>query len=156
MKKGGSIQRARRVRRPTASPRPTGSTVQAKVAKGRPEQARRAILAQWRGVDLEPLERAQTDAARPLKTVLPKVLAELGLEQRQTEAEVFKAWTHLVDPQVTAHARPTGLRRGTLFVAVDSSVWLAEIVGYRRREILERLQHSFGRELIQRISWRAS
>jgi hypothetical protein len=33
-------------------------------------------------------------------------------------------------------------------------VWLDEIVRYRRREILDRLQHSFGRELIVKISFR--
>jgi hypothetical protein len=46
------------------------------------------------------------------------------------------------------------VRKGTLFVTVDSSVWLSEIVRYRRKEILDRLQHSFGRNLIQRISFR--
>ena len=40
------------------------------------------------------------------------------------------------------------------FVNVDSSVWLDEIVRYRRREILDRLQHSFGRKMIQKISFR--
>ena len=40
-----------------------------------------------------------------------------------------------------------------LFVTVDSSVWLAEIVRYRRKEILDRLQHSFGKDLIARISF---
>jgi len=37
---------------------------------------------------------------------------------------------------------------------VDSSAWLDEIVRYRRKEILERLQHGFGRDLIARISFR--
>jgi hypothetical protein len=37
---------------------------------------------------------------------------------------------------------------------VDSSVWLSEIVRYRRKEILVRLQHSFGREFIAKISFR--
>jgi hypothetical protein len=39
-------------------------------------------------------------------------------------------------------------------VVVDSNVWLSEIVQYRREEILDRLQHSFGREMIKRISFR--
>ena len=55
---------------------------------------------------------------------------------------------------MVAHAQPTGLRAGTLFVAVDSNVWLSEIVRYRRKEILERLQHSFGRDFIVKISFR--
>ena len=53
-----------------------------------------------------------------------------------------------------AHAQPTGLNKGTLFVTVDSSVWLSEIVRYRRKEILNRLQHGFGKEMIARISFR--
>ncbi|TAL00649.1 MAG: DUF721 domain-containing protein, partial [Verrucomicrobia bacterium] len=60
----------------------------------------------------------------------------------------------LIDPQIVSHAQPAGLHKGTLFVNVDSSAWLSEIVRYRRKEILDRLQHSFGRELIQRISFR--
>ena len=48
----------------------------------------------------------------------------------------------------------TGLHKGTLFVAVDSSVWLSEIVRYHRKEILARLQHSFGRDIIKKISFR--
>jgi hypothetical protein len=37
---------------------------------------------------------------------------------------------------------------------VDSNVWLSEIVRYRRKEILTRLKHSFGPNLIQKISFR--
>jgi len=33
-------------------------------------------------------------------------------------------------------------------------VWLNEIVRYRRKEILDRLQHSFGKEFVARISFR--
>jgi hypothetical protein len=116
--------------------------------------ARRRVLAQWRGVDLAPLETAQAGQARRVGDVLPRVAKDLRMDQRRAEAEVVKVWNSLVDPNVTAHAQPVGLRKGTLFVNVDSSVWLAEIVRYRRKEILDRLQYSFGRDLIQRISFR--
>jgi predicted nucleic acid-binding Zn ribbon protein len=115
---------------------------------------RQRAFAQWRGVDLEPLETARADRARPASAILPKVLAELRMDRRRSEAEVVKVWNHLLDPNIVAHAQPTGLRKGTLFVTVDSSVWLSEIVRYRRKEILDRLHHSFGRELIARISFR--
>ena len=116
--------------------------------------SRQRILAQWRGVDLAPLEKAQALRARTLGAVLPKVLGDLRIDRRRSEAEVVKVWNHLLDPNLVAHAQPTGLRNGTLFVTVDSSVWLSEIVRYRRKEILERLQHSFGRDFIHRISFR--
>jgi hypothetical protein len=47
-----------------------------------------------------------------------------------------------------------GLHKGTLFVNVDSSAWLDEIVRYRRKEILTRLQSAFGADRIARISFR--
>ncbi len=85
---------------------------------------------------------------------MPGLIKKLRLDQRQSEAEIAKVWKSLIDPTVTAHAQPTGIHKGTLFVTVDSNVWLSEIVRYRRHEILQRLQHSFGTKLIARISFR--
>ena len=116
--------------------------------------AKQRILAQWRGVDLAPLEKARARSAKSAADVLPKVLGELRMDRRQSEAEIIKVWNSLIDPNVVKHAQPTGLNKGTLFVTVDSSVWLAEIVRYRKREILERLQHSFGKDLVAKISFK--
>jgi hypothetical protein len=116
--------------------------------------ARERVLAQWRGVHLGPLEKARAPTARSVGTVLPRVLSELRIEHRLGEAEIARVWNHLIDPTITAHAQPVGLRKGTLFVSVDNSVWHCEIVRFRRREILERLQHSFGKDMITRISFR--
>jgi hypothetical protein len=115
---------------------------------------RQRVLAQWRGLDLKPLEKAAAERTRSASAVLPKVLGELRIDNRRIEAEVVKVWNHLIDPNIVAHAQPTGLRKGTLFVSVDSNVWLSELVRYRRKEILDRLQHSFGREFIAKISFR--
>lgn len=112
------------------------------------------VLAAWRGVDLKPIEEARTNRSKSVGSVLPSILSELRIDTRRAEAEIVKVWNDLIDPNIVAHAQPTGVRKGTLFVTVDSSVWLAEIVRYRRKEILDRLQHSFGREVISRISFR--
>lgn len=117
--------------------------------------ARQRVLAQWRGVDLTPVEIARTVRARSAGEVMPQVLKELRIDRRQAEAEVVRVWNNLIDPNIVAHAQPTGIRNGTLFVTVDSSAWLSEIVRYRRKEILIRLQYAFGRDFIQRISFRA-
>jgi predicted nucleic acid-binding Zn ribbon protein len=116
--------------------------------------SRQRVFAQWRGLDLAPLEKAQCSRALPVSALLPQVLSEMRIDRRQSEAEILKVWNQLLDPIITAHAQPTGLRKGTLFVTVDSSVWLSEIVRYQRKEILARLQHSFGRDLVARISFR--
>ena len=115
---------------------------------------RQRVLAQWRGMDLAPLESAQAIRARRVSDVLPRVEVNLRMDSRRAEIEMVKVWNSLIDPNLVAHAQPAGLRKGTLFVNVDSSVWLSEIVRYRRKEILDRLQHSFGREVIKKISFR--
>ena len=130
---------------PSRRPRPTGP---------RRASPRERVLAQWHGLDLAPLEAAQAVCARAAGNLMPGVMADLRIERRHAEAEVLKVWNSLIDPNIVAHAQPVGLRKGTLFVNVDSSVWLAEIVRYRRKEILDRLQYSFGKTLIQRISFR--
>ena len=116
--------------------------------------ARDRVIAQWRGVNVAPLEKAHALGARSAANLLPNVLKDLRLDKRRTEAEVVKVWNELLDPNIVAHAQPTGLNKGTLFVTVDSNVWLSEIVRYRRKEILDRLQHSFGRDFITKISFR--
>lgn len=116
--------------------------------------ARQRALAQWRGVDLAPQEVARAVRARSSGEVMPGVLRTLGLDRRRAEAEVVKVWRELIDPNIVAHAQPNGIHKGTLFVLVDSSAWLSEIVRYRRKEILDRLQHAFGSAMIKKISFR--
>jgi predicted nucleic acid-binding Zn ribbon protein len=120
----------------------------------RKTSARQRVLAQWRGVDPAALDAASAGRARRVGDVLPHVAKDLRLDQRQAEAEIVKVWNSLIDPNIVAHAQPVGIRNGTLFVNVDSSVWLSEIVRYRRKEILNRLQYSFGRDFVRRISFR--
>jgi hypothetical protein len=116
--------------------------------------ARQKVLAQWRGVDLAPEETARAIRARGADKVVSKVLGDLKMDSRRGEIEIVKVWNSLLDPVIVAHAQPANLHKGTLFVNVDSNVWLSEIVRYRRKEILDRLQHSFGKNLIQKISFR--
>jgi predicted nucleic acid-binding Zn ribbon protein len=116
--------------------------------------ARQKVLAQWRGVDLAPIVAAKAVRARDAGNVVSKVLADLKMDSRRADIEIVKVWNSLIDPNIIAHAQPHNLHKGTLFVNVDSSAWLSEIVRYRRKEILDRLQHSFGKNLIQKISFR--
>lgn len=120
----------------------------------RPASNKERVLAQWRRVDLRAAEIAFRSSDRPAGSVVGGVLKKLRLDQRQAETEIVKVWNNLIDASLTAHAQPAGIHKGTLFVNVDSSVWLDEIVRYRRKDILTRLQTAFGSELVKRISFR--
>src|SRR5262245_55320907 len=58
--------------------------------------SRRQVLAEWRGVDLEPLERAEAIGARPTTDVVSNVLEELRLDQRRAETEILQVWNRLL------------------------------------------------------------
>jgi predicted nucleic acid-binding Zn ribbon protein len=135
---------------PTVLPRPKFPSPEERIRA----QSRRGVLAEWRRVDMEPLEQAWANRTRSAAGLVSGVLKGLRLDQRKADTEVVKVWNRLLDPNIAAHAQPVGLRKGTLFVHVDNSVWLTEIVRYRQREILTRLQSSFGSQVIQRISFR--
>lgn len=117
-------------------------------------RARAQVLAQWRGVDYGPLEAARATPARRVGDFMPAVMKDLRIEARQADVEIVKVWNALIDPAITAHAQPANLHKGTLFVNVDSNAWLSEIVRYRRKEIIDRLQNSFGKSVVQKISFR--
>ena len=124
-------------------------------AKGAPPlKPQERALSQWRRLNVPETEKAHGLHARTMAEIVPKVSATLRLEKRQSEAEIIRVWNNLLDPQIIVHAQPTGYNKGTLLVTVDSSVWLSEIVRYRRREIIDRLRHSFGEEVIKKISFR--
>src|SRR5688500_7941047 len=120
----------------------------------KPLTQKERALANWRGMDLSAAEKARSHPAKTMENVLPGVLKTLRLDQRRAEAEIVRVWNNVIDPNIAAHAKPDRLRNGTLFVLVDSNVWLDEICRYRRKEIIDRLQHSFGPELVARISFR--
>lgn len=123
-------------------------------AKKKPLSNKERALAEWRRIDLSEQETALKDSAKGMSDLLPKVLKHIGFEQREVEVQIVKVWNNLMEPGVRDHAQPVGLAKATLFVNVDSNAWLDEIVRYRRREILNRLQHAFGRDLIAKISFR--
>ena len=144
--------------------RPKAPTVKIPLPPADPaEQARRRRAAavarsrtidQWRGRGFTSAETAWSSPAKSIETILPGVLGHLRLEQRLDESKIQTIWSQILDPTLVAHAQPAGFAKGTLFVNVDSSVWLNEIVRYRRQEILERLQTALGKTVVQKISFR--
>jgi predicted nucleic acid-binding Zn ribbon protein len=117
-------------------------------------QARARALAEWRRVDLREAEGAAGSRVRPMPDLVQHLLSGLRLDQRVLESELMKLWPKIVDPNIALHSRPVGIKKGTLFVNVDSNVWLSEIVRYRRKEVLERVQTAMGKNTVERISFR--
>lgn len=123
--------------------------------KGFPRpNARQRALSEWRRIDLREQEGAGVATSKNIAEIIPNVVAKIGLDRKRGELEILKVWNSLLDPNITKHAQPANIAKGTLFVNVDTPTWHYEIIRYHRKEILHRLQTAFGPDVIQRISFR--
>ncbi len=117
-------------------------------------QARLEALAEWRGIDLSEQERARTKSEKAVADVVKNALENIKFEERRKNAEILNVWRTAIDPVIVDHTQPASLKNGTLIVNVDNSVWLSEIVRFKKREILIKLQSCFGKEVIKNIKFR--
>jgi len=68
------------------------------------------------------------DKPAPIGQVLAEYLKAAGLADRVEQAAVIPEWPRLVGPQIAAVTQPLLITSdGTLFVAVDTSPWMAEL-----------------------------
>jgi len=77
-----------------------------------------------------------------LHHILDVIENQPGWEKQQLFRRILTHWAEVVGTTVAAHARPTGINRGILWVATSSSVWAQEL-SYKRHLILQKLNHQF-------------
>ena len=69
-----------------------------------------------------------THKPEPIGQVLAEYLKAAGLADRVAQAAVIPEWPRLVGPKIAAVTEPLLITSdGTLFVAVASSPWMAEL-----------------------------
>lgn len=117
------------------------------------DYARREVLRLWRHFDEDELKRNFSHASTPAQH-LPELFKRYRLESQREQKELHYVWEHSMDPAILLHAHPENIVRGTLFVRVDSSSWLSEIVQFHSQDMLKRLQACLGAKTIQKISFK--
>ena len=86
----------------------------------------------------------------PLAQLLGNALHRTGLGKRLEDYRAVEAWDEVVGKVVAEHSQATGIREGTLFVDVQSSVWMQELQ-LLRGEIVGRLNAHLGRPVVRQI-----
>ena len=85
-----------------------------------------------------------------LGDAVQNLVRSLGMEGRLEEQQAVDRWPQVVGDRIAVHARAVYFDRGKLVVEVDSAAWRQELF-FRKQEILNRLDHSFGKSLVQDI-----
>ena len=91
-----------------------------------------------------------------IATLLPRVLADVGLEDSARAARIAEHWAEWVGEETAGHCRPVLLRGDILELAADSSTW-AQAVRLRAPEIMQALADRLGASaptgLRVRVGW---
>ena len=112
---------------------------------------RAAVIAEWRGL---PAHKIRPDRWQAPGELLPKLMQQLGLNERLKETEVIEAWKQIVGEFIAAHSAPVSLRAGTLVVRVLQPALHYQFEQISKAEILRKLKQRFGTKIIREIRFR--
>ena len=82
--------------------------------------------------------------------VLRRVLARRGMERRIKELWILPQWREIVGEKISQHTQPVTVKKGNLFVRVDSSGWLTQLT-YLKEKIISQINQREGSDLIKDI-----
>lgn len=112
---------------------------------------RARALAEWRGYRERPEKEDRTQA---VAQALEKVMRQLGLDDRLTEAQILGAWKEIVGDWFALHTCPERLRESVLHVRVVQSSVLYELDRNCKTQILQKLKARFGARRVRDIRFR--
>jgi len=85
-----------------------------------------------------------------INSILPKVLENLGIKKGVEAHKSFVFWDKAVGKTIAKHSKPFSVKKGTLFVRVEGSVWANEL-SLMKKKIINKLNKMIGHESIKDI-----
>jgi len=90
--------------------------------------------------------------AQPISNVLSNILSGIKPQDEDTwQYEIAQEWQELAGSKYAPHTRPGKMIDATLYIYVKHSIWLAELSGSEKKDVLYRLQKRFGSKRIRAI-----
>ena len=85
--------------------------------------------------------------------ILERVFNKFSIDKKLKEVKALKLWEEVMGEKISRHSLPLFVRKGNLFVRVDSSGWLTQLT-YLKNEIISKLNQRLGKESIKNIYFR--
>lgn len=89
----------------------------------------------------------------PVSEILERLFNRLNIDKKLKEMKALKLWEEVTGDKISRHSYPLFVRKGNLFVRVDSSGWLTQLT-YLKNEIISRLNQRLGGSSIKNIYFR--
>ena len=84
--------------------------------------------------------QAKKQDPEPLKLIVDRWLKKSGLDSGLKKYKVFSAWDQIADDLLKKHTYPIRYVRQVLDISVDSPSFYFELMNFRKRELLEKIQ----------------
>lgn len=88
-----------------------------------------------------------------VEEAIEKCLRHYKLEKRVRERKVLKLWDRVVGESIASHTRAYRVQKGKLWVRVDSSSWLNELLFFKEK-IKEKINQELGKGVIREVYFR--
>ncbi len=95
------------------------------------------------------------ESAGPIRQTILNIFSRMNTGEPSLWRRVAAEWEDLAGAAIARHARPVRLERKMLVVAVDSAVWMNELIRYERAPLLARLQAKYGADRIKVLHFQA-
>lgn len=87
---------------------------------------------------------------RPIREVLKELIETYRLEGKLNEIKIVHSWEKVVGPLIARYTKDVYIRKGKLFVKVDSPALKSELT-YNSSIIIERLNAEAGSKVIDEV-----
>lgn len=87
---------------------------------------------------------------RPLATILPGVLRELGLAETAAGWRAVSEWPAVAGTRIARRSRAVSFRDGTLNVEVEGSAWMHELA-FLKNELVRNLNRHLGSDVVRDV-----
>jgi hypothetical protein len=83
------------------------------------------------------VKRERLNSPVPAANVLGQLLNQYGLMRAYSRHQVVHLWPKIVNPTIARHARVERITGNTIYLAVDSSVWMNEMAALKQVLLLK-------------------
>lgn len=92
-------------------------------------------------------------SSEKIAQILKRVIKE-SHSCKMKEASIKTGWDGFVGKEVARHTTPAFLKKGTLFVNVDSSAWAYELSTHLKDIVLKNINEGIGEDVVTDIHFK--
>jgi predicted nucleic acid-binding Zn ribbon protein len=82
---------------------------------------------------------------------LVQKVARIAKAKSKTNRRLSVKWAEIADRDILEHTDVKGLKKGVLYVKVDSATWLHYITAFKKEELLRSIQNEYKQRFISDI-----